>query len=48
MKRLRIFAEIAPFWKPCIYANDHTESDPFVTAVKKVCQLVSRLTYTLT
>lgn len=48
MKRLRIFARVAPFWNPCIFAMFVATTNPVIVALREVCRLVKALTYTLT
>jgi hypothetical protein len=48
MKRLRVFAAVQPFWKPCIYAVDINPSNPLMIALKAVCDVIPKLSYTLT
>jgi hypothetical protein len=48
MKRLRVFAAVKSFWKPCIYATTINPANPLLIALKTVCDVIPKLSYTLT
>lgn len=47
MKRLRIYARVASFYNPCIYAVDTHESNPLIHLLERVCEVVKPLSFTL-